>query len=91
MRFPERLKGLVKGFIQEIEFYRRVLKHPLTPFISKVLLGIAIAYALSPVDLIPDFIPVLGYLDDLLVLPLLIWLATILIPKNVIIECRETR
>ncbi|MBN1625200.1 MAG: DUF1232 domain-containing protein [Deltaproteobacteria bacterium] len=88
MRFTGRLKDLVKGFMQEIEFYGRVLKHPRTPFISKILLGIAIAYALSPVDLIPDFIPVLGYLDDLLILPILIRLAIALIPKNIIIECR---
>lgn len=91
MSLPGRLRGLVKRFIQEIDFYRRVLKHPRIPFISKMLLGIAIAYAVSPVDLIPDFIPVLGCLDDLLILPLLIWLAIILTPKNIIIECREKR
>lgn len=91
MRFTEQLRGLVKRFLREIEFYKRVLRHPRTPFISKILLGIAIAYAISPVDLIPDFIPILGHLDDLFILPLLIGLAVLLIPKNVIADCRETR
>jgi uncharacterized membrane protein YkvA (DUF1232 family) len=49
----------------------------------------AIAYALSPIDLIPDFIPVLGYLDDMLVLPVLIFISVKLIPENVFEECRQ--
>ena len=48
-----------------------------------------VAYALSPIDLIPDFIPVLGYLDDLLLVPLGIWLALKMIPEDVLAECRE--
>jgi uncharacterized membrane protein YkvA (DUF1232 family) len=91
MRLFERLRGLIKRFVQEIEFYRRVLRHPKTPFISKLLLGLAIAYVLSPIDIIPDFIPGLGHLDDLIVLPLLIGLAVILIPKSVFIDCRQSR
>jgi len=91
MKISERLKALVRRFIQEIEFYKRVLRHPNTPLISKLLLGLAIAYAISPIDLLPDIIPGLGHLDDLIILPLLIWLAVILIPKAVITDCRQSK
>lgn len=57
------------------------------PLLAKILIGVVVAYALSPIDLIPDFIPVIGYLDDLLVLPLGIWLAIKLIPKDIWQEC----
>jgi len=59
-----------------------------TPPAAKIFAGIAVAYALSPVDLIPDFIPVLGMLDDVVILPLLVGLALKLIPENVLCECR---
>ncbi len=90
MKLTERAGALAKRFSQEIAFYRRVLKHPRTPRASRYLLAAAIAYALSPIDLIPDFIPVAGHLDDLIVLPLLIWLALRLIPKDVMAECRNS-
>ena len=63
-------------------------RHPNTPFLAKAVCVFAVAYALSPIDLIPDFIPVLGYVDDVLLLPSLIWLAVRLLPANVIQECR---
>ena len=91
MKLFEHSRNLVRRFKQEVEFYRRVLRHPRTPRVSKLLLRVAIVYAVSPIDLIPDFIPVVGYLDDLLVLPLLIWIAVRLIPKSVIMECRQTK
>ena len=59
------------------------LKDRDTPLIAKVLAGLTVAYALSPIDLIPDFIPVLGYLDDVILLPALIALTIKLIPKKV--------
>lgn len=59
------------------------LKDPETPLIAKIIAGITIAYALSPLDIIPDFIPVLGYLDDLILLPSLIVLTIKLIPTEV--------
>ena len=55
-------------------------RDPATPWLPKALCWFTVAYALSPIDLIPDFIPVLGYLDDVLLLPALIWLAVRLLP-----------
>ena len=60
-----------------------------TPVIAKVLAGITVAYALSPIDLIPDFIPVLGYLDDLLLLPILVALTVKFIPAEVLERNRK--
>ncbi len=57
-----------------------VARDPRTPWYAKLLAGAIVAYALSPIDLIPDFIPVLGLLDDLLLLPAAIWLAVRLVP-----------
>lgn len=59
------------------------------PWHAKALAGAVAAYALSPIDLIPDFIPVLGYLDDLLIVPAGIWLAIRLIPPEVMDEARQ--
>lgn len=59
------------------------------PLLAKIIIGLVVAYALSPIDLIPDFIPVIGYLDDLLLLPIGIWLAIRLIPRDVWKECQE--
>lgn len=65
------------------------MRHPATPWYAKALGAIVVAYALSPVDLVPDFIPVLGVLDDLLLLPLGIAIIVRLTPKRVMDECRE--
>jgi uncharacterized membrane protein YkvA (DUF1232 family) len=89
MKLTERIRSLAERFSQEIRFYRLVLKHPRTPRASRFFLGAAIAYAVSPIDLIPDFIPVVGHLDDVVILPGLVWLALRLIPKDVIEECRN--
>ncbi|MDB5846542.1 MAG: hypothetical protein JWP29_294, partial [Rhodoferax sp.] len=59
-------------------------RDPATPWFAKALCWFVVAYALSPVDLIPDFIPVLGYLDDLVLLPALVWLALRLLPPAVV-------
>jgi len=63
-------------------------RHPDTPWFAKALAAFVVAYALSPIDLIPDFIPVLGYVDDALLLPALIWLNIRLIPADVLEDCR---
>jgi len=60
-----------------------------TPWHAKFLILITLGYLLSPIDLIPDFIPVLGYLDDLIILPFLIAFSIKLIPHNVLIESRD--
>lgn len=64
-------------------------RHPGTPWYAKILVAGIIAYAFSPIDLIPDFVPILGYLDDLVLLPLFIALAIKLVPNPVLKECRE--
>jgi len=64
-------------------------RHPRTPWYAKAAAVSVAAYALSPIDLIPDFVPVLGYLDDLLLLPLGIALSVRLIPPDVLEECRQ--
>src|SRR5512144_2954798 len=63
-------------------------RDPRTPWYAKALIFLIVAYALSPIDLIPDFIPVLGYLDDLLIVPGGIWLAIRLIPAEALEEAR---
>jgi len=63
-------------------------RHPLTPWYAKAFTGLVIAYAFSPIDLIPDFIPILGYLDDLLLVPAGIALAIRMIPAKVMAACR---
>jgi len=65
-----------------------LLRDPRTPWYVKFLVGGIVAYACSPIDLIPDFVPVLGYLDDLILLPLGIALVIKLIPQSVLAECR---
>lgn len=63
-------------------------RHPDTPWPAKLVAVAVVAYALSPIDLIPDFIPILGYLDDLILLPLGIWLALRMIPPPVWDQCK---
>jgi uncharacterized membrane protein YkvA (DUF1232 family) len=63
-------------------------RNPATPWYVKVLAAVVAAYAFSPIDLIPDFIPVLGYLDDLILVPLGIWLVVSLIPEQAMAEYR---
>ena len=85
----EKLKALAAQLKQEFEVYRLVLKHPETPLLAKFFLGLAVGYLLMPFDLIPDFIPVIGQLDELVIIPILLYLALLFIPKHVIQSCRE--
>ena len=82
------LKARAKKLKTDIPAVFLALKHPRTPWTAKILAAVAVAYALSPIDLIPDFIPVLGYLDDILLLPALIALAMKLIPTDVLAQCQ---
>lgn len=85
MSFKEKMKKLkIKIAAVYLAF-----KHEETPKLAKVMAGITIAYALSPIDLIPDFIPVLGYLDDLIILPMLVTVCIKLIPTEVMAECER--
>jgi uncharacterized membrane protein YkvA (DUF1232 family) len=63
-------------------------RDPRTPWYAKLLVAGIVAYAFSPIDLIPDFVPVLGYLDDLILIPMGIALAIRLVPHSVLAECR---
>ena len=83
-----KLKALAKQLKRELVVYRLVLKHPQTPWPAKFFLGLAVGYLLLPFDLIPDFIPILGQLDDVVIIPLLLYLALLFIPKAVIQACR---
>lgn len=88
MSLMERARWLFCGLRNELTVYRLVARHPRTPRISRILLGIAVAYAISPIDLIPDFIPVVGHLDDAILLPMLVWIALRFLPHDLIRECR---
>lgn len=63
-------------------------RDPRTPWYARFLVAAVVAYALSPIDLIPDFIPVIGFLDDLILVPIAITVAIRLVPEPVLIECR---
>ncbi len=65
------------------------VRHPGTPWYAKAFAGLVVAYAFSPIDLIPDFVPVLGYVDDLILIPLGIAGAIKMIPQDVMEECRN--
>ncbi|MBQ5310621.1 MAG: DUF1232 domain-containing protein [Oscillospiraceae bacterium] len=83
------LKERASLLYEQIPVLVLALGHKETPAVARMLTGLAIAYALSPIDLIPDFIPVFGYLDDVLILPGLISIALRMIPPEVMDECRE--
>jgi uncharacterized membrane protein YkvA (DUF1232 family) len=82
------LKARAKQLKTDLPALFLALKRKETPWTAKVLAGLTIGYALSPIDLIPDFIPVLGYLDDLILLPALVALTIRLIPAEVLASCR---
>ncbi len=66
-----------------------VARYPRTPWYARLFIAAVVAYALSPVDLIPDAVPILGYADDFLAISLAIWLASRLVPADVMQECRD--
>lgn len=77
------IKESVQKLKADIPVVYLVLKDKETPFFAKLLAGITVVYALSPIDLIPDFIPILGYLDDVIILPFFIVCTIKLIPKEI--------
>lgn len=78
-----KLKEWAKKLKQQLVMLHLAYKDERTPWLAKILIFIIIAYALSPIDLIPDFIPIIGYLDDLILLPIGIYFALKLIPEEV--------
>lgn len=77
------LKERAKKLKTDIPAVFLALRDKDTPIYAKIFAGITVAYALSPIDLVPDFIPVLGYLDDIIILPVLVALTVKMIPKDV--------
>ncbi len=87
--FIEKWKQRAKVLKKETYSLFLAYKDPRTPWYAKVFTGLVVAYAFSPIDLIPDFIPVLGYLDDLILVPLGITLAIKMIPSEVLADARK--
>lgn len=82
------LKGRARVLKRDTFALYLAARHPSTPWYAKALAASVAAYALSPIDLIPDFIPVLGYFDDILLLPLGVAIAVRLVPRAVLDDCR---
>lgn len=85
------LKTRTKRFKQELIPVYYALFDKRTPVIAKILAGLTVAYLLSPIDLIPDFIPIIGLLDDIIIVPLLISITIKLIPKSVLEDIRNNK
>jgi len=84
----EKLKQRARRLKADIFALYLAARHPETPWYAKLLVVAIVAYAFSPIDLIPDFVPILGYLDDLVLIPIGIALAIKMVPPSVLAECR---
>lgn len=84
-----RLSRLAANLRAHLAYYRALYDDPRTPFFARVCLWLAIAYTLLPFDIIPDFIPVIGHLDDLIIVPALLLLALRFVPREVQEEHRR--
>lgn len=89
MKAIQRLQQKAKQLKSEVQVLMIAYKDKRTPLTAKILIAITAGYLLSPIDLIPDFIPVLGLLDDLIIVPFLIRLSIKLIPESVLNAARE--
>ena len=87
---PNKWKEFIQNLKQNVYILYLAYRHPKTPWYAKAFSLLIVAYALSPIDFIPDVIPVLGYLDEVILLPLGILGAFTLIPNPVLQECRVT-
>mgnify|MGYP003431465236 CR=1 FL=1 len=83
-----RLKAWAGSLKRDVLALWFACRDPRTPALAKILAIVIVAYALSPIDLIPDFIPVLGYLDEIILLPLGIWLVIKLVPRDAMVDAR---
>ena len=88
MGLRDKLSLIATKLKAEFVFYKRLQQHPQTPKFAKALLWLAIGYLLMPFDLIPDFLPVIGQLDDLIIIPILLYWALKLTPPDIIAACR---
>lgn len=88
-RFIDRLKERARQLKIETYVLYFAYRDPRVPWYARLLVACVVGYAFSPIDLIPDFIPIIGYLDDLVLVPIGIKLALSMIPENVMIESRE--
>ena len=89
MEIKDKFLNWIQHLKGELKALQVAVRLNLIPWYAKLLVLITIAYALSPIDLIPDFIPVLGLLDDLIIVPLLIALAVKMIPRETMDKCRK--
>ena len=83
------LRAWAKALKRDIITLWFALKHPLTPWHARALAAVLTAYALSPIDLIPDFIPILGYFDDLIIVPVGVWLLLRMVPTQVLTDSKD--
>ena len=88
MKIFKKIQVLAKTLKRDVLVLWFALRNPLTPLIAKAIAFLTVAYALSPIDLIPDFIPLLGYLDDFILIPVLVALTIRLIPDPVLAQSR---
>jgi len=86
---PETWKRRARELTAQTYVLYLAYRHPRTPWYAKVLAALVVGYVFSPIDPIPDFIPVIGLLDELVVVPIGVALAAKLIPPDVLAECRE--
>lgn len=84
-----RLKDWARSLKRDVVALWLAARDPRVPWYAKALAGLVAAYALSPIDLIPDFIPVLGYVDDLIIVPAGVWLVVRMIPPELMVEFRD--
>ena len=89
MRLLETTRAWARRLKRDVMTLWFARSHPATPWYAKAMGAFVVAYALSPIDLIPDFIPVLGYLDDVILLPALIWVTVRLLPPPVLQDSRQ--
>lgn len=83
-----RLRFIGENIKHKLRMYQLIIRDRRTPSVAKFLLGLAVFYALLPFDIIPDFIPVIGHLDDFIIVPVLIIMALKMIPREVVEDCK---
>lgn len=85
----DKVKSVGRVLKREIKVYQLVLKDNRTPKLAKFLLWLAVGYTLMPFDIIPDFIPLIGHIDDLIIVPALVIIALKIVPSEVVTDCRR--